>query len=744
MRIFFLLIFILFSNCLKAKKSPFDFSSPTVFGIGYFISSNQSSSFTIGGKLIGFENGTLIIQLNGGNDIILNPTAANVYNAGNVAKGSAYSLTIKTNPVGEVCGISNSTGIANSNINNADITCSVMTVSATFPTFGANWNDYINRDFSKDIFSQADNTCNLSNSTGYRTCIHGGEIRKFELPSRADCSNLIASDNLDALNWVCRTNSNGSVTFYSSGLKRGKYLSTLIDWTNNTWQNLTITVKDGNTSLAVSNPIKLWTNQIDTTAPNIANTSGKVYLYSSNVTTGDIRVNVSDKVALVFKPGTIYTISGGTGCSNPTITVSTNFNWIEGTIATGNNSYNKGVIISSKYNVFKNVRIQSIGNGCASVASTGIELTSSLNNYFEDVIVSNVFGGAGPTHVGVSLSSGSNYNTFQNLLVYNTNLGLSVSSTNNSFINISTLNNTLAGIGVYASDNQFFNILSMNNTSVGVDLNGAPASKNLLINVALINNSGGGLQATSSSGNTILNFGSIFNAVASANLNNASDNKFTGIFKKGNSGADICSVSGGSNTGVLASGTCSQTTPSDFGTAIVVTDISSVFSGVTATGDTTNTDNEIKNTGTDTIGGITDWLNFNHFFRSIGLTGVSFPASANRGRCSSGNCNVWDFSLKSTDTVLKNINSCPTSSSTMTHLFNSGTTSVFLRNAIEILNDGVGNENGLCEANEDCLYTPNISSYQGHGNLVTALKASGCADISSPAIKLYQNESNGY
>jgi hypothetical protein len=31
---------------------------------------------------------------------------------------------------------------------------------------------------------------------------------------------------------------------------------------------------------------------------------------------------------------------------------------------------------------------------------------------------------------------------------------------------------------------------------------------------------------------------------------------------------------------------------------------------------------------------------------------------------------------------------------------------------------GIGNENGLCESNETCLYTPNIGSYQGHGALV--------------------------
>jgi len=49
-----------------------------------------------------------------------------------------------------------------------------------------------------------------------------------------------------------------------------------------------------------------------------------------------------------------------------------------------------------------------------------------------------------------------------------------------------------------------------------------------------------------------------------------------------------------------------------------------------------------------------------------------------------------------------------------------GCQSIFLRNAVEIIGDKFGNENGLCESNETCLYTPNIGSYQGHGNLISA------------------------
>ena len=39
----------------------------------------------------------------------------------------------------------------------------------------------------------------------------------------------------------------------------------------------------------------------------------------------------------------------------------------------------------------------------------------------------------------------------------------------------------------------------------------------------------------------------------------------------------------------------------------------------------------------------------------------------------------------------------------------------YLVNAQEILGTG-GNNNGLCESNESCLYTPNFGAYQGEGN----------------------------
>lgn len=44
------------------------------------------------------------------------------------------------------------------------------------------------------------------------------------------------------------------------------------------------------------------------------------------------------------------------------------------------------------------------------------------------------------------------------------------------------------------------------------------------------------------------------------------------------------------------------------------------------------------------------------------------------------------------------------------------TAKTYLSNAFEILGDEIGNDNGLCESNEDCIYTPNFGSYQGTGD----------------------------
>jgi hypothetical protein len=57
------------------------------------------------------------------------------------------------------------------------------------------------------------------------------------------------------------------------------------------------------------------------------------------------------------------------------------------------------------------------------------------------------------------------------------------------------------------------------------------------------------------------------------------------------------------------------------------------------------------------------------------------------------------------------------------------------------MDDGIGNENTLCETDEHCLYAPNFGSYQGHGDLVSA---GAFVDGQVTGVEMYQYTSNGY
>ncbi len=126
-----------------------------------------------------------------------------------------------------------------------------------------------------------------------------------------------------------------------------------------------------------------------------------------------------------------------------------------------------------------------------------------------------------------------------------------------------------------------------------------------------------------------------------------------------------------------------------------------------------------------------NWFNFDllagttSFLRSWGTpAGMGYT-----GPCNLGNCQIWDFSLaySISNPLLKTAvtgdsqSPAPGSGSCPSYLSGSVWTSdgshTFLTNAVERVELGTGNMNGLCEAGEDCLYTPNFGAYQGHGTL---------------------------
>jgi hypothetical protein len=134
---------------------------------------------------------------------------------------------------------------------------------------------------------------------------------------------------------------------------------------------------------------------------------------------------------------------------------------------------------------------------------------------------------------------------------------------------------------------------------------------------------------------------------------------------------------------------------------------------------------------------VADWTRFDDPARMWGRDGSAFPAEDNWGMCRSpGNCRINDWSLESSDVDVRAVLPLPTGNDVLVHTFyandetkcaavpatwtGSACRSTFLVNAVEVMDDALGNENLLCESNETCLYTPNIGAYQGHGPLVSA------------------------
>lgn len=90
----------------------------------------QLESFSVGGSLSGVS-ATLILQNNAGDDLSLNSDGEFTF-ATFLAEGSAYSVTVLTQPEGQICTVTHGTGIITSvNITNIEVTCASESESFT-------------------------------------------------------------------------------------------------------------------------------------------------------------------------------------------------------------------------------------------------------------------------------------------------------------------------------------------------------------------------------------------------------------------------------------------------------------------------------------------------------------------------------------------------------------------------------------------------------------------------------------
>lgn len=624
-------------------------------------------------------------------------------------------------------------------------------VAPYFPAAGADWNDYVKND-QASIYTATDTAATGTETGTYsEAVIHGGEVRSLPVPELSSCPGVTATDSLGAFDWAC-VEIGGDVQMVSTGLKDGKYLSDLIDFDTAQWKENTVTVFTGGNDYGYSSTSPWWTNPIyENTSAGILSTEGAVYAVTADP--GAMFNIMADRISLVVQPGIT---ASGSGSSGAVVYASTrHFIWVEGTFDAVDEIM--GIQFSqARFSVVRGVRVEH-------AESDGIYISSSHGCRLSDINVSdNLYGLTIATNTMTEISNVNSAENDSGIRIMNSSDGTVLTNivsadnesfgyiiqagTGHRFSYIKAYNNGFYGLWLDGiTDSVISNVLVANSENNGIMISGALSS--VIMNLTSVNGGNDGIRIHNSSDTTIIDAAvannnymglsmdnsdnMLFVNVTSTNnefnglqLSNSDNSRFTGILKVGANGIIDCNVTGGVNEG-LVSLTCLNAGDSN---AILSTNVSSAasFVGKIAADDTINLSD---NNGSANYNSISDWTSFENVYRTWGKEGAAFPSTTHQGYAdSTESLRIWDWSLAiSGDTgdngspVLIDALTLPSGDDTISHAW-AGTSTVvtFLRNAQEILNDNVGNDNLLCESGEVCQYLPNIGGYQGHGSMASA------------------------
>ena len=435
---------------------------------------------------------------------------------------------------------------------------------------------------------------------------------------------------------------------------------------------------------------------------------------------------------------------------------------------------NNGLLANSAQNL-------EIRDSVFSNMSTGYGISlngTGGNNVIEDTTVHLNY------YAGINITGSNNNNRLNRVSAFNTlsGAGIRILTNGNVLKGIKTGGNHGDGLNLNGSSsmhNKVVGLLSVQNSGYGLNVDNV-ASRNTIVNATIANNYKGAT-FNNSTYNTLVN-SVIFNSYglySALHLNNASQNFFSGLavaqgdvniridggtnntFTKtvtgDNRGSYDCMYTsvgvGNTMNGVSMSAFDSQTNCDLTGNLSLATD----FVGNITT-DSVNT--AVNNTFTafNSIQAkqFSDFMNPFRFWGPRDTTApidFSYANSDNSFFCGpSMDCLAYDWRFVASGALVDHSETgygaanetfvansvCPSAvegSVLTTDSFS--TPNTFLSNATEINDDGAGNEDGLCQNGEACLYTPNYGIYQGEGNLVDCNFQAGT--FTSVTMKAFQS-----
>jgi hypothetical protein len=588
----------------------------------------------------------------------------------------------------------------------------------------SNWNDYVALDGVSD--------CDPTMSTGLRACWHGGEHRRAFVPGVSDCTDVSAVDSLGVFEWTC-DDDGVVVTVYTRSLAVGAGLADLIDFQTPSWKPMSLTIQRGSLPPITTAPTTWWTNTVvDGVSAGTLDTASTIYALTSSP--GTALTVAADQVALVMAPGAALDAGG----ANVIVDVSQQHHfWFEGTVDMTTSSYGI-LLLESHASIVRN--LSTVGPPRTPAATAVYIGGASRSTHIRHVEGNHdIEIREGATHCSVA-----HVDLFDSAVVVddapsasirdvrlsggNATLGV-YGSADDAVVSHVRVHNSLEGIGLLAprvraddivvtnvagvslfvrsAGGVVSNVVSANHQGDGIFVDRSDGL--LLSSLVLVNNGGQGMQLQDTTNVVVRDLLAAHNPTGIF-LDDA-DATFTGLLLLGNTNMD-CAVTPAAS-GLTAA--CANEAASDASLS-TGQNAGSSFVAKVVTDDMVNQ----SDTNGTALAGMIDVTHFESRFRTWGRDGSAFPNADHRSVCTTGSCRIWDWSLSSTDVVIRDRHGVPTGD----EIVMVGAETALLH-AVEILADDAGDDDLLCESTEVCRTSPNLGAYQGHGDIETVAFTDG-------------------
>jgi 6-phosphogluconolactonase (cycloisomerase 2 family) len=189
-------------------------------------SSGTTSTYSVGGTISGLTSGTLIVKNNSGDDITIPANSTSFTLTTLLASGTAYAVTVVTQPNGLTCSLSNGSGsVTNVDITNITLTCAPLTYTVSGIvsglTTGISATLQVNKSNSTTVTSNGSFTflTPIANGTTYSVTVSASSL----FCSVTNGKGILSGSNVTNVAVSCRpqyayvTNSSHAISMYSVG-----------------------------------------------------------------------------------------------------------------------------------------------------------------------------------------------------------------------------------------------------------------------------------------------------------------------------------------------------------------------------------------------------------------------------------------------------------------------------------------------------------------------------------------------